>query len=129
MYRAKARGRNCFEIFRHDSDSDLRGRLDLEIELREAIEREELELHYQPIVSVVSGAVTGVEPSSAGGTPYGGSSLPATSSAGRESGSCCRSGPGSWKRPAGRARPGTTGIRRRGSRRLRQPLTPPVPPA
>jgi diguanylate cyclase (GGDEF)-like protein/PAS domain S-box-containing protein len=61
MYRAKARGRNCFEIFRHDSDSDLRGRLDLEIELREAIEREELELHYQPIVSVVSGAVTGVE--------------------------------------------------------------------
>jgi diguanylate cyclase (GGDEF)-like protein/PAS domain S-box-containing protein len=61
MYRAKARGRNCFEVFRHDSDSDLRGRLDLEIELREAIERCELELHYQPVVSVVSGAVTGVE--------------------------------------------------------------------
>src|SRR5439155_271411 len=41
--------------------SCLRGRLDLEIELREAIDREELELHYQPVVSVVSGAITGVE--------------------------------------------------------------------
>jgi Amt family ammonium transporter len=61
MYRAKARGRNCFEMFRHDSDTDLRGRLDLEIELREAIDRGELELHYQPVVSVVTGAITGVE--------------------------------------------------------------------
>jgi len=61
MYRAKARGRNCFEVFRHDSDSDQRGRLDLEIELRDAIDRGELELHYQPIVSVEQGTVTGVE--------------------------------------------------------------------
>jgi diguanylate cyclase (GGDEF)-like protein/PAS domain S-box-containing protein len=61
MYRAKSRGRNCFEVFRHDSDSEPRGRLDLEIELRDAIERGELVLHYQPIVDVEHGTVTGVE--------------------------------------------------------------------
>jgi diguanylate cyclase (GGDEF)-like protein/PAS domain S-box-containing protein len=61
MYRAKSRGRNCFEVFRHDPAADQRGRLDLEIELRDAIERGELELHYQPIVSADSGDVTCVE--------------------------------------------------------------------
>jgi len=61
MYRAKSRGRNCFEVFRHDPDADQRGRLDLEIELRDAIERGELELHYQPIVSAATGAATGFE--------------------------------------------------------------------
>jgi diguanylate cyclase (GGDEF)-like protein/PAS domain S-box-containing protein len=61
MYRAKSRGRNCFEVFRHDPDADQRGRLDLEIELRNAIERGELELHYQPIVSADNGVATGVE--------------------------------------------------------------------
>jgi EAL domain-containing protein (putative c-di-GMP-specific phosphodiesterase class I) len=61
MYRAKSRGRNCFEVFRHDPDADQRGRLDLEIELRDAIERGELELHYQPIISAENGMTTGVE--------------------------------------------------------------------
>ncbi|HKY74918.1 MAG TPA: EAL domain-containing protein [Acidimicrobiia bacterium] len=61
MYRAKSRGRNCFEVFRHDPAADQRGRLDLEIELRDAIERGELELHYQPIISAMTGATTGFE--------------------------------------------------------------------
>ena len=61
MYRAKSRGRNCFEIFGHDSDSDQLGRLDLEIELRDAIDRSQLELYYQPIVDVEHGTVKGVE--------------------------------------------------------------------
>ncbi|MGH2688278.1 MAG: putative bifunctional diguanylate cyclase/phosphodiesterase, partial [Actinomycetota bacterium] len=61
MYRAKARGKDCYEVFRHDADPAELRRLDLEIELRDALERGELELHYQPVIAAASGAITGIE--------------------------------------------------------------------
>ena len=61
MYRAKERGAGCWEVFR--SGLDVRGlrRLELEAELRTALDRCELRVQYQPIVDLASGRVTGVE--------------------------------------------------------------------
>ena len=61
MYRAKARGKACYDLFRPDIEDSTLERLDLEIALRRAIERDELELHYQPIVSVASDEIVGME--------------------------------------------------------------------
>ncbi|MCA1847199.1 MAG: bifunctional diguanylate cyclase/phosphodiesterase, partial [Actinobacteria bacterium] len=47
MYRAKARGKACYELFRPDWEGAALERLDMEIALREAIDRGELELYYQ----------------------------------------------------------------------------------
>jgi diguanylate cyclase (GGDEF)-like protein len=61
MYRAKERGRGRWEVFQPEMATLARGRLDNQTELARAIEREELLLHYQPIVSLVTGQVTAVE--------------------------------------------------------------------
>jgi diguanylate cyclase (GGDEF)-like protein/PAS domain S-box-containing protein len=61
MYRAKASGRARHQIF----DSEMHARslslLQLETELRRAVDRQEFEIFYQPVVSLVSGQVTTVE--------------------------------------------------------------------
>ena len=61
MFEAKARGRARSTVF----DDALRGRARYRLEtaraLRLAIEREELVLHYQPVVEMRSGTMTGVE--------------------------------------------------------------------
>ncbi len=61
MYRAKARGRACYEVFDQSLNDQAQRRLDLEGEMRRAIDAGEFELHYQPVMSLESGAVTGVE--------------------------------------------------------------------
>ena len=61
MYRAKARGGGCFEVFRHDIEGGGLPRLDLEIDLRRALAEGELEVHYQPILRTQGQAVVGVE--------------------------------------------------------------------
>jgi diguanylate cyclase (GGDEF)-like protein len=61
MYRAKARGRNRFEIFDQKLRARVIDRLEVEQGLRRALERGELRLHYQPELSLVDGHVTGVE--------------------------------------------------------------------
>jgi diguanylate cyclase (GGDEF)-like protein len=48
MYQAKARGRNCAVGYEPDFDRGATERLFLISQLREAVEREEFELHYQP---------------------------------------------------------------------------------
>ena len=60
MYRAKARGGGCFEVFHHDAEGGALPRLDLEIDLRRAIADGELEVHYQPVLRT-AGGVAGVE--------------------------------------------------------------------
>jgi diguanylate cyclase (GGDEF)-like protein len=61
MYRGKSRGKARYEVF--DASMHVRSleRLRLESELRHAIERGELSVHYQPTVSLVDGRVTGLE--------------------------------------------------------------------
>jgi diguanylate cyclase (GGDEF)-like protein/PAS domain S-box-containing protein len=61
MYTAKAGGKDRFELFRPDMHEDLLQRLELEAELRHVADRDQLVLHYQPIVELVSGRITRVE--------------------------------------------------------------------
>ena len=61
MYEAKARGKARFVRFEVAMSDALTARTRTEGELRQAIEREELVLHYQPIMNLVSGGMEGVE--------------------------------------------------------------------
>lgn len=61
MYEAKASGRNAFRVYSPGLSMHSTDHLSLEAELRHAIERKQLVLHYQPQVNVKSGAIVGVE--------------------------------------------------------------------
>jgi diguanylate cyclase (GGDEF)-like protein/PAS domain S-box-containing protein len=61
MYRAKARGPGQCEVYDRAMHAQALARLRTETELRRALERGEITPHYQPIVSLATGRVTGVE--------------------------------------------------------------------
>jgi diguanylate cyclase (GGDEF)-like protein/PAS domain S-box-containing protein len=61
MYTAKNRGGARSVVFRPDMHLRALRRLDLEAELRRAIERDEFRLHYQPIVEMETKRITGFE--------------------------------------------------------------------
>jgi diguanylate cyclase (GGDEF)-like protein/PAS domain S-box-containing protein len=61
MYRAKERGRSRYEIFETTMGARARLRLDMEAELRHALDADELVLHYQPEVSLLTGQILGTE--------------------------------------------------------------------
>jgi EAL domain-containing protein (putative c-di-GMP-specific phosphodiesterase class I) len=61
MYEAKSRGRDRVQLFDIDVRERVVERLDVEQALRNAIERGELRLHYQPIVDLSTGEIRGVE--------------------------------------------------------------------
>ncbi len=61
MYRAKAAGRARYELFDRAMHTDALARLQLETDLRRAVERGEFRLLYQPVVSLRTGRITGFE--------------------------------------------------------------------
>lgn len=61
MYRAKAAGRAGFCVFDTAMRRDRRQRLDIEQQLRQAIERANLSVHLQPIVSLADGSLKSFE--------------------------------------------------------------------
>ena len=61
MYRAKQQGRARFEVFDSQMHAEAMRRLTLEMDLRRALERGQLALHYQPIVLLQDGRVAAVE--------------------------------------------------------------------
>ncbi len=61
MYRAKQSGRNRSMVFADEMRDAAIDRHDIEQELRRAVSDEQLVLHYQPIVELMTGRVTGVE--------------------------------------------------------------------
>ena len=61
LYQAKRGGRAGAKVFESSMREEFVGRLELEAQLRHALEREELVLHYQPIVALHSGHVLGFE--------------------------------------------------------------------
>jgi EAL domain-containing protein (putative c-di-GMP-specific phosphodiesterase class I) len=61
MYVAKASSRGSWQVFERAMHDAALARLELEGELRGAIDRRELVLHYQPLVSLETGETVGVE--------------------------------------------------------------------
>ena len=61
MYRAKSEGPGKYRIFDPEVDSGATGRLAMETDLRQAIDREQLFNAYQPIVSLSTGRISGME--------------------------------------------------------------------
>ena len=61
MYRAKALGKSRYEMFDTSMHAQAVTRLQLETDLRHAIERQEFELHYQPIVLLRNKELVGFE--------------------------------------------------------------------
>jgi diguanylate cyclase (GGDEF)-like protein len=61
MYRAKEKGRNRSEFFDATMQTEATEHLEIQSALHRAIERDELRVHYQPVVELESGTVTGVE--------------------------------------------------------------------
>jgi diguanylate cyclase (GGDEF)-like protein len=61
LYRSKSAGRNCFTIYDEAMSAELEARNTLEGDLRDAIARCQLEVHYQPFMDVSAGARRGFE--------------------------------------------------------------------
>jgi diguanylate cyclase (GGDEF)-like protein/PAS domain S-box-containing protein len=61
LYRAKERGRDTFEVYSTRTDPHSVERLTLETQLAHALDRRQLELHFQPTVSIATGRVTSLE--------------------------------------------------------------------
>ena len=61
MYHAKALGKARYKIFSTDMHAQAVARLQMETDVRQAIERQEFCVHYQPIVSLETGSITGFE--------------------------------------------------------------------
>ncbi|HYP54929.1 MAG TPA: EAL domain-containing protein [Solirubrobacterales bacterium] len=61
MYRAKEGGRGRCEVFDADMRARAMRRLEIERELRHALDRDELELRYQPVVALDSGEIVALE--------------------------------------------------------------------
>ena len=61
MYTAKKRGKAEYEEYRLAMESPVANRMDLEQDLRRAVEREEFEAYYQPMVELQTGEILGVE--------------------------------------------------------------------
>ena len=59
--RAKNEGRNNFLFYKPNMNVKARQHLNLETELRRAVENDEFELYYQPQICIKSGAITGAE--------------------------------------------------------------------
>lgn len=60
-YAAKGNGRNQFQVFSEAMLKESQERLSMDTALRHALVREELFLHYQPLVSLTTGRVIGME--------------------------------------------------------------------
>ena len=61
MYAAKDRGRNTYQFYTDEMNRRALERLDLETSLRQALERQEFFLEYQPQVDMALGRIAGVE--------------------------------------------------------------------
>jgi diguanylate cyclase (GGDEF)-like protein/PAS domain S-box-containing protein len=61
MYAAKAAGRRTYRFFDPEMDAQARARRELEVDLRQAIAANALEVYYQPCISLQDGRITGCE--------------------------------------------------------------------
>jgi len=61
MYRAKLQGRSRYEVFDHNMHENAVNTLEVETDLRRALERQEFLLFYQPIIDLGTGRIGGFE--------------------------------------------------------------------
>ena len=61
LSRAKSEGAHCFRFFEGAMDNELRERKALEQDLHHALQRGELELHYQPQIDLATRTMVGIE--------------------------------------------------------------------
>lgn len=61
MYEAKRDGKNTAAYYEQSMHESLQRRIALEQDLREAIDTEKLEVHYQPFVDLADGSIVGFE--------------------------------------------------------------------
>jgi EAL domain-containing protein (putative c-di-GMP-specific phosphodiesterase class I) len=61
MYRAKSRGKNCFEYFIPEMSASMAQRVEVETCLRRALDRNEFAVHYQPQFDLQNGRLVGQE--------------------------------------------------------------------
>lgn len=61
LYRAKEKGRNRYHVFTESLRTAALRRMTAEQELRDALEHDRLEVHYQPIVDLADGTIAAVE--------------------------------------------------------------------
>jgi diguanylate cyclase (GGDEF)-like protein/PAS domain S-box-containing protein len=61
MYRAKQQGKGCYVVFDATMRTDALRRLKLQTDLRWAIELNQFQLHYQPIIDLETGEISGFE--------------------------------------------------------------------
>lgn len=61
LYKAKDRGRGCVQQFDSELELSVIQRMEIESDLRRALDRQEFCLHLQPQLSLSSGRITGVE--------------------------------------------------------------------
>ncbi|RRS32494.1 MAG: hypothetical protein P794_00965 [Epsilonproteobacteria bacterium (ex Lamellibrachia satsuma)] len=61
MYYAKEKGKDRYEFYTEKLSIDIQMRLDLEQELKYALKKQELYVHYQPQYDLISGKISGAE--------------------------------------------------------------------
>ncbi|HVG50238.1 MAG TPA: EAL domain-containing protein [Xanthobacteraceae bacterium] len=61
LYKAKAEGRNGWCLFQPEMEQKARSRLELAIDLRESVARQNFEIHYQPVVCTTTQEPVGME--------------------------------------------------------------------
>lgn len=61
MYEAKHQGKNCYCLFDSEIKNLVKGRVEIERALREALINKELYLDYQPVVELATGKIVGCE--------------------------------------------------------------------
>lgn len=76
MYIAKKSGRKCYKFYAPHAEHGMDRQLGIELQLRRALEHNDLALHYQPMMNLQSGQVTGVEALLRLPTPGGGILVP-----------------------------------------------------
>jgi diguanylate cyclase (GGDEF)-like protein/PAS domain S-box-containing protein len=61
MYVAKGHGKSRYEVYRPTMRGSMLQRLEFKTDLQRALERNEFELHYQPLVNLETGKIAGLE--------------------------------------------------------------------
>ena len=61
LYRAKDDGRRSYRFFAERMNTDARMRMQIQMDLRKALQNREFELHYQPQIELRTGLVVGIE--------------------------------------------------------------------